>query len=154
MRNSMIDSEFTSISILTHFVLTIKYQYNLDAYFFNWREISGQFFHRPNIVRIDSDYDDVDILKQSVISSTSTVCASVKVPLYPGSWMLKVSFCPASPPPPLSLRFPPPQNLASFKVRNFDDPNLDSEDYLRLNFQSEEPITCGMHAFDLHMTVR
>jgi hypothetical protein len=41
-------------------------------------------------VRIDSEYDDVDILKQSVASSTSSVCASVKVPLYPGSWMLKV----------------------------------------------------------------
>ena len=30
------------------------------------------------------------------------------------------------------------------KVRNFDDPNLDSEDYLRVNFQNEEPKMASM----------
>jgi hypothetical protein len=75
-------------------------------------KISGQYFHRPAIVRIDTEYDDADILKRSVNSSTNSVCGSVKVPISHGSWMIK--------------------------VRNFDDPNLDSEDFLRLNFQNED----------------
>jgi hypothetical protein len=84
---SLPTAEFTPISILAELVLVARY---FLLFFFYSIEISGQFFHRPNIVRIDSEHDDVDILKQSVISSTNSVCASVKVPLYPGSWMLKV----------------------------------------------------------------